>query len=120
MSDAFTSGSSSNLTGKHVSPSDPEVDLSRGRETVGMGVIYNPPSSLSSSSNDDNGNREGDREEEEEGLPPQLHAGKVGYGPNYHSGPDIGDKIAGVSRVFLSLCWAGAGAGAGASMLGVL
>lgn len=22
-----------------------------------------------------------------ERLPPQLHAGKVGYGPNYHQGP---------------------------------
>jgi hypothetical protein len=25
--------------------------------------------------------------EDEQGLPPQLHAGRVGYGPNYHPEP---------------------------------
>ncbi|KAG6864663.1 hypothetical protein C0991_008000 [Blastosporella zonata] len=28
-------------------------------------------------------------------YPPQRHAGKVGYGPAYHTGPSLGDKIKG-------------------------
>jgi len=34
-------------------------------------------------------------------LPPQRHAGKVGYGPNYQSGPSVGDKITGVKEQVL-------------------
>ncbi|KAG6819883.1 hypothetical protein H0H93_007762 [Arthromyces matolae] len=28
-------------------------------------------------------------------YPPQLHAGKVGYGPHYHVGPTIGERMKG-------------------------
>ncbi|KAG5341466.1 hypothetical protein C0989_010223 [Termitomyces sp. Mn162] len=28
-------------------------------------------------------------------YPPQRHAGKVGYGPQYHIGPTIGEKVKG-------------------------
>ncbi|KAF5327531.1 hypothetical protein D9619_004368 [Psilocybe cf. subviscida] len=34
----------------------------------------------------------------EEDLPEQLHAGKVGYGPNYHRGPTLEDKMMGIKE----------------------
>lgn len=36
---------------------------------------------------------------DEDGYPVQQHAGKVGYGPNYHAGPTVGDKIEGVKDI---------------------
>ncbi|KAI5477550.1 Calmodulin-like protein [Pseudohyphozyma bogoriensis] len=35
----------------------------------------------------------------EDGYPVQRHAGKVGYGPNYHQGPTFGDKLEGAKEV---------------------
>jgi hypothetical protein len=69
MSSTF---SNTNLTGSHIG----EQDLANGgsaRTTVGTDSVSNRPSG-------------GDPSQDEE-LPPQLHAGKVGYGPNYHAGP---------------------------------
>lgn len=31
-------------------------------------------------------------------YPEQLHAGKVGYGPNYHQGPGFTDKVTGLKE----------------------
>ncbi|KAF5381603.1 hypothetical protein D9615_005421 [Tricholomella constricta] len=31
-------------------------------------------------------------------YPEQHHAGKVGYGPNYHQGPTLGDKLKGLEE----------------------
>lgn len=42
--------------------------------TTGVDKVSNPPSS-------------GEPAPPETDIPPQLHAGKVGYGPNYHQGP---------------------------------
>ncbi|KAK0475888.1 hypothetical protein IW261DRAFT_1493481 [Armillaria novae-zelandiae] len=32
-------------------------------------------------------------------YPEQKHAGKVGYGPQYHSGPTFSDKVSGLKEV---------------------
>ncbi|KAF9048559.1 hypothetical protein BJ165DRAFT_1526003 [Panaeolus papilionaceus] len=37
----------------------------------------------------------------DENLPPQLHAGKVGYGPNYRAGPTLEEKVAGLKEELL-------------------
>ncbi|TEB14350.1 hypothetical protein FA13DRAFT_1782603 [Coprinellus micaceus] len=34
----------------------------------------------------------------EGGYPPQLHTGKVGYGPNYHMEPTLGEKYEGLKE----------------------
>lgn len=36
--------------------------------------------------------------EPEGGYPPQLHTGKVGYGPNYHPDPTLGEKWTGLKE----------------------
>ncbi|KAL8292170.1 hypothetical protein RQP46_001636 [Phenoliferia psychrophenolica] len=35
----------------------------------------------------------------EDGYPEQKHAGKVGYGPNYHQGPTTSDKLSGMKDI---------------------
>ncbi|PPQ69184.1 hypothetical protein CVT24_000032 [Panaeolus cyanescens] len=37
----------------------------------------------------------------DEDLPPQLHAGKVGYGPNYRTGPTLEEKVVGLKEELL-------------------
>ncbi|XP_006456032.1 hypothetical protein AGABI2DRAFT_121930 [Agaricus bisporus var. bisporus H97] len=34
----------------------------------------------------------------EDSYPTQRHAGKVGYGPTYHEGPTLADKVAGYKK----------------------
>jgi len=50
---------------------------------TGVGKVANPPSGGEPASIDG------------EEYPPQLHTGKVGYGPNYHQGPTTSDKFTG-------------------------
>ncbi|KAF8906905.1 hypothetical protein CPB85DRAFT_1198282, partial [Mucidula mucida] len=50
----------------------------------------------SSQSSDSGSAQVGDSSSE---YPKQLHAGAVGYGPNYHVGPTMTDKIAGMKEV---------------------
>jgi len=38
------------------------------------------------------------KEPERDELPPQLHAGKVGYGPNLDPAPTIGEKFSGLKE----------------------
>ncbi|KAJ3504154.1 hypothetical protein NLJ89_g8085 [Agrocybe chaxingu] len=34
-------------------------------------------------------------------YPEQRHAGRVGYGPNYHTGPTLEEKVAGLKEEFI-------------------
>ncbi|KAF9526346.1 hypothetical protein CPB83DRAFT_857942 [Crepidotus variabilis] len=38
---------------------------------------------------------------QDEDLPEQKHVGKVGYGPNYHAGPTLEDKVGGLKEELL-------------------
>ncbi|KAJ7621230.1 hypothetical protein FB45DRAFT_1062248 [Roridomyces roridus] len=76
-----SNGSGADLTGVHPSAVGPSPNMTTATKTQ-------PPSEQSTDR--DESTVEGDST-----YPEQKHAGKVGLGPNYHRGADLGDKMAG-------------------------
>ncbi|KAK0186524.1 hypothetical protein F5146DRAFT_880523, partial [Armillaria mellea] len=62
---------------------------------IGAGV--RPDTTQKNDSNDAQRTTVGSQEHDE--YPEQKHAGKVGYGPQYHSGPTLTDKVSGLKEV---------------------
>ncbi|KAF8310258.1 hypothetical protein DL93DRAFT_1659673 [Clavulina sp. PMI_390] len=71
------------ISKEHRTTSEDFPSQEGNRTTTGVDSTSNPPSG-------------GEPADVQDGdLPPQLHAGKVGYGPNYRMGPSTTDKMAG-------------------------
>jgi hypothetical protein len=60
----------------------------------------NTQTSTSTSPSDVSSTNETAPSQQQQDYPEQKHAGAVGYGPNFHQGPTVGDKITGLKEEF--------------------
>ncbi|KAF8969231.1 hypothetical protein BDZ97DRAFT_1915575 [Flammula alnicola] len=67
------------------------VDTSRSQNPTSGSAIAADPTTQSTSPSRGDAPRAGEPD-----MPEQRHAGKVGYGPNYQSGPTLEDRVVGL------------------------